>query len=122
MPILTNPRHEAFAQARAKGALLDDAYEDAGFTPCRGHASRLAREPHVAERIAELRGVNSEIDKAGDQAVIIALLRMAEASESKEGLAGLKEARQTLLLAHRLRADWTKRREFERLQLHSQVF
>ena len=40
MPQLENLRHEAFAQARAKGARLDDAYEDAGFAPSNGHASR----------------------------------------------------------------------------------
>ena len=55
MPVLTNARHEAFAQARAQGAMLDDAYEDAGFVLIRGHASRLASQPNVAERIAEIR-------------------------------------------------------------------
>jgi phage terminase small subunit len=43
MPVLDNPRHEAFAQARAKGARLEQAYEEAGFAPGNGHASRLDR-------------------------------------------------------------------------------
>ena len=45
MPILQNPRHEAFAQSRSRGALLDEAYEHAGFIPGHGHASRLAATP-----------------------------------------------------------------------------
>ena len=42
MPALQNPRYEAFARARAKGALLIDAYESAGFVRHRGLASGLA--------------------------------------------------------------------------------
>ena len=48
MPALRDPRHEAFAQARAKGALLIDAYESAGFVRHRGHPSRLALKREVA--------------------------------------------------------------------------
>jgi hypothetical protein len=43
MPTLDNPRYEFFAQARAKGARLDDAYEDAGCVLNKGHPSRPAR-------------------------------------------------------------------------------
>ena len=69
MPLLKNPRHEAFAHARAKGALLDDAYEDAGFAPGNGHASRLAQRPEVAGRIAELRALQSDLGEANPPAV-----------------------------------------------------
>jgi len=50
MPILQNARHEIFAQSRAKGARLEDAYEDAGFIPGNGHAGKLAQRPEVSER------------------------------------------------------------------------
>jgi hypothetical protein len=50
MPTLRNPRREAFAQARAGGALLDDAYEAAGFAPGNRHASRLAGRPEADRR------------------------------------------------------------------------
>src|SRR5665213_953406 len=43
MPL--SPNHEALAQARAAGAWLDVAYEDAGFTPGNHNASRLAERP-----------------------------------------------------------------------------
>lgn len=67
MPILQNRRHEAFAQARAKGALLKAAFEDAGFAPDASHASRLGREPGVADvspgSLRELRLTMLEVDR-----------------------------------------------------------
>jgi hypothetical protein len=102
MPTLDNPRYEAFAQARAKGARLDDAFEDAGFVLNKGHSSRLARRPEVAERIAELRAQRNEADDISPQKVIATLLRMAKAGEGSENAALLKEARLALLDAARL--------------------
>jgi hypothetical protein len=57
MATLTNPRHERFAVLVANGMSATDAYTGAGFIG-RGStqsASRLARTPAVAARIAELR-------------------------------------------------------------------
>ena len=115
MPILQNLRHEAFAQARARGALLDDAYEDAGFAPDNGHASRLAKRPEVAERIAELR---AELAEAGDVSVrgmIAALVRIAKAAEALSTPAGVKEARLTMLEAFRLSDNLSTARAYERV-------
>ena len=114
MFLLENPRHEAFAQARAKGALLDDAYEDAGFAPGNGHASRLAKRPEVAERIAELRAEQSDIGAAGPRGVIATLLRLAEAGLTQGTAGGIKEARETLLEARRLYDNLADRRQRER--------
>lgn len=102
MPTLDNPRYEFFAQARAKGARLDDAYEDAGFVLNKGHPSRLARRPEVAKRIAELRVQRNEADDISPQKVIATLLRMAKAGEASENASLLKEARLALLDAARL--------------------
>jgi hypothetical protein len=102
MPTLDNPRYEAFAQARAKGARLDDAYEDAGFVLCKGHSSRLARRPDVAERIAELRVQRNKAEDISPQKVIATLLRMAKAGEASQNASLLKEARLALLDAARL--------------------
>jgi len=41
MPTLQNAQYEAFALARAKGATLNDAYEDAGYAPGNGHAKSI---------------------------------------------------------------------------------
>ena len=114
MPFLQNPRHEAFAQARAKGALLDDAYEDAGFAPGNGHASRLALTAKVAERIGELRTLNARLDEANPQAMIAALIALAQAGEALADGAGVREARLALLDAYRLRDDWAAARHLDR--------
>lgn len=54
MPQLTNPRHEAFAQARFRGMTAQAAHAAAGYTGGRANACRLARHPDIRARIAEL--------------------------------------------------------------------
>ena len=56
MAILSNPRHERFAQELAKGKTADEAYQLAGYKPGRPHASRLATKGNVRKRLAELQG------------------------------------------------------------------
>jgi hypothetical protein len=116
MPILQNARHEAFAQARAAGARLDDAYEDAGFAYGRGHSSRLAATPEVAERIAELRAARAAETDASEQAVIAALLRIAKAGEDMTTPAALREVRLTLIEAQKLYSQQAQARAFERIE------
>ena len=102
VPALKNLDHEAFAQARAAGATLHQAYEDAGYSPSRAHGSRLAGRPEIAERIAELRALDIAENPSGTAAVVAALLRIAKISEDLNSPGGIKEARLTLLEAHRL--------------------
>ena len=54
MPVLTNPRHEAFAQERAKGKTATDAYALAGFKPHDGNAARLSGKERIIARVAEI--------------------------------------------------------------------
>lgn len=54
MPALKNPKHEAFAQGRAKGLSQDEAYVAAGYASNEGNAGRLNRNEQVVARIAEL--------------------------------------------------------------------
>jgi hypothetical protein len=113
MPVLKNPRHETFAQLRAKGAGLEDAYEDAGFAPYKGNASRLASQDLVAERIAELRA--ELVDQAVNRGTILAaLMRIAKTTEDLKTLEGAREARGALLDADRLLSDRSQRRRYER--------
>ena len=112
MPALTNPRHEAFARARARGALLDAAYEDAGFAPDNGHASRLARTEAIAARIAELKEQEFDISDSSPHRVIAALLALARDKEFAPAAA--KEARLALVEASRLRALMEDARIYER--------
>lgn len=54
MPVLSNPRHERFAQELAKGKSAGQAYAEAGYKPCDQNASRLIRNDKVQARKAEL--------------------------------------------------------------------
>jgi phage terminase small subunit len=51
---LKNQRHELFAQAIAKGETVTRSYEAAGYAPDDGHASRLAGDGRIKDRVAEL--------------------------------------------------------------------
>jgi hypothetical protein len=54
MPVLKNPRHEAFALNRFRGETIDRSYRLAGYTPHRGNAARLNANESIKQRIAEL--------------------------------------------------------------------
>jgi hypothetical protein len=54
MPILSNPKHEAFAQALATGQSASEAYETAGYKPSRSAASRLSTNVNIERRLGEL--------------------------------------------------------------------
>lgn len=56
MPILSNPRHERFAQELASGKSQTEAYETAGFKHNRHNASRLITNETIKARVAELQG------------------------------------------------------------------
>ncbi len=61
MPILKNPRHERFAQELATGRSAFDAYANAGYRRCRGHASRLAANGSIRARVNEILGKGAEM-------------------------------------------------------------
>lgn len=54
MPVLKNARHEAYAQARAKGKTVDEAYIEAGFKANRGNAARLNANESIRKRVEEI--------------------------------------------------------------------
>jgi hypothetical protein len=90
MAILTNPRHEAFAQALARGLSASAAYGQVGFKPHRANAATLARKEHISVRVAELQEEQLAIHKqATAQAVVNAkvtiesLIAEAEAARAK---------------------------------------
>jgi hypothetical protein len=117
MPPLQNPQHETFAQTRAKGASLYDAFESAGYPPDRSHACRLAKREDVAARIAALRAERDHAEGSQPQMIIDALVRMARDSEALKTPAGMKEARLNLLEADRLRTALTKHNNDERYHI-----
>lgn len=56
MPVLPNQRHEAFAQALAKGKTADEAYALAGFKPNRGNAATLKAKQSILDRVEPYQG------------------------------------------------------------------
>ena len=117
MPTLSNPRYEAFAQARAKGALLIDAYESAGFVRHRDHPSRLAWKPGVAERIAELRKLQTYMEDLTLNGLLVSLGRIIRAGAGSDTPALANAARLAVLDAARLQAELTKARADEQQQI-----
>jgi phage terminase small subunit len=82
MPIISNPRHEKFAQVLAEGKPAINAYEMAGYKPDRGAASRLSANVSIQARVAELQG------KAAESAIVTLEGLIQEAAELQ--VAGLK--------------------------------
>jgi hypothetical protein len=114
MPTLENPRYEAFAHARARGMLLIDAYESAGFVRHRGHPSRLALKDEVAERIAELRVSQTEAEDTSLPGLLASLRRIIKAGENSENPALVNAARLAIVDASRLRAELARHQAHER--------
>lgn len=54
MPVLSNARHERFAQAVAAGRSATESYTIAGYKPHDGNAATLRGNQRVTDRIAEL--------------------------------------------------------------------
>lgn len=102
MPALSNPKHERFAQALAKGETAIAAYEQAGYSPDRGAASRLSANVSIERRVTEI------LDKAAERAEISVasvtnrLLAIATKAEAKDDAAMLSVARASLMDAAKL--------------------
>ncbi|GAA0212541.1 phage terminase small subunit [Brevundimonas nasdae] len=102
MPALSNPKHERFALALAKGKGQAEAYADAGYKPSEPNASRLTRNDKVQARVSELQ------ERAADKAVITVatiterLLAIAKKAEGKNEAPMLQVARASLMDAAKL--------------------
>src|SRR5690348_14438999 len=71
MPALKNPRHEAFAQALARGASASAAYGQVGFKPHRANAATLVAEAEAAR-------AKAMSEKGGSAAAVSALTAKAK--------------------------------------------
>lgn len=83
MPVLSNAKHERFAQALAKGETADAAYVTAGFKENRGNATRLKANESVMSRVAEIQGraaIRTEITVASITDRLLAIATRGEAS------------------------------------------
>ena len=102
MGVLTNPKHELFAQGLAKGLTQAEAYERAGYVGDFTAASRLSSNVKVAARVAELQAraaARVEITVAG---LTERLLRLADTAESLGDASGVQASRASLMDAAKL--------------------
>ncbi len=111
MPALSNPKHERFAQALAKGETADAAYVIAGYEENRGNATRLKANESVDARVAEI------LERAATRAEITVasiserLLKIAEKCERTSEANKLGVARATLMDVAKLNGLIIDRRE-----------
>ena len=114
MPTLRDPRHEAFAQARAKGALLIDAYEirrvrapPGPSQPPRpeGRGGRADRRDSRYANRAE------DVSPAG---LLASLRRIIKAGENSENPALVNAARLAIVDASRIQAELASQQAHER--------
>ncbi len=54
MPVLSNSKHELFAQAIAQGKSADEAYVLAGYSENRSNAARMNANERVKMRVVEI--------------------------------------------------------------------
>lgn len=102
MGALSNPRHERFAQALAKGKTQLQAYVEAGYKPDDGAAARLSGNVRVRTRLTELQqraAVRAEITVAS---ITERLLAIAARAEEKEDAPMLSVARASYMDAAKL--------------------
>jgi hypothetical protein len=78
MAILTNQRHELFAQELAKGRSASEAYTLAGYKACRQNAARLTTNDDIRVRLAELQAAAA---KASEVTVASLLSELEDARE-----------------------------------------
>lgn len=102
MAALSNPKHERFAQALAKGMTQAEAYADAGYKPSESNASTLRSNQKVQARLAELQeraAVRTEITVAS---ITERLLAIATKAEKSGDAPMLQAARASLMDAAKL--------------------
>ncbi len=92
---LNNAKHEAFAQARARGLEHRAAYVTAGYFPSKDRGARLQQRPDVSGRIAALaeqrrwsgtRNIAPVIEEMAELAKTMATKETAAAAVAAKGL------------------------------------
>jgi hypothetical protein len=89
MPILTNPRHEKFAQQLAAGNSASKAYAQEGYRQCRQNAARLITNDSVLARVSEMQAVAA---KKSEVTVESLLDELEHARERADGFDQLSAA------------------------------
>jgi hypothetical protein len=89
MPVLRNPKHERFAQARASGKTYSAAYREAVSAKSKNPdvlASQLASQPGVRERIEELKEQTANKCSMSREEFLESLVAMYQGKPGEAGL------------------------------------
>jgi phage terminase small subunit len=73
MPILSNARHERFAQLVAKGKSIGLAYVSAGYRPHAANPTRLRARREIDERIGEIEATQQLVQEKAEERAIDAV-------------------------------------------------
>jgi hypothetical protein len=134
MPILKNPKYEAYAQARFKGLSQDESYKLAGYKPDRGAAHRMSTLPLIVARVEELQArlakkaevtvetIVAELDAAIRQARKLKQVGvMVNAINSKAKLYGLFVERSVVSVTHNYAQMTEEELRFEIAAIHAEA-
>ena len=69
--MLNNSRHEAFAQAVARGVPASRAYVEAGYKANDGNACRLTGNKRIVERVAGLKALVQDLRNRSFQRIVL---------------------------------------------------
>ena len=118
MPILANPKHEAFAQGLARGLSAAAAYVEAGYKANRHNAAALARKEHLLTRVRELQEEQLAIHQqataaaaASAKVTLESLIAEVEAARTKamEEKGGAAAAVSALIAKAKLAGMWREK-------------
>lgn len=114
MGVLSNPKHEVFAQQIARGETISKSYVLAGFSPNSSNASRLRLDERIKARIAELQAQKTA-------AVELAQLTAAEKARVDTFFV-LRNLRRNALMAMRAGDRAAAARSLELIGRHLSMF
>jgi hypothetical protein len=119
MPALANSRHEAFAQALARGSSIAAAYAEAGYKPNRGNAHTLLKQNKcISKRVEEIQAEQLAIHQqataeaaANAKVTLESLIAEAEAARAKamEEKGGAAAAVSALIAKAKLAGMWREK-------------
>jgi hypothetical protein len=119
MPALANSRHEAFAQALARGLSIAGAYAEAGYKPNRGNAHTLLKQNKcISKRVEEIQAEQLAIHQqataeaaASAKVTLESLIAEAEAARAKamEEKGGAAAAVSALIAKAKLAGTWREK-------------
>lgn len=89
MPVLSNQKHEAYAQALAKGKSATEAMREAGYSDPR-NSSRLTKNDEIAARVAELQGMAADRVVVDREWVLAKLIENAKDTQKSNPAASNK--------------------------------